>query len=85
MNNIFGLTPTCLTRDSKLTSTQKPFWSHGSAIHLKSMIWICCKVAIDNEVDISTINIKHDVVLIQQKISQEEQDFLKIFTSLDSP
>ena len=39
MNNIFGLLPTRLTWDSKVTFTQGPFWSHGSAENFKIMTW----------------------------------------------
>ena len=37
MNEIVGLTPTCLTWDTKLTSTQIPFSSHESAGNFKIM------------------------------------------------
>ena len=37
MNNMFGLPQAFVTWDSKLTSTQRPLWSHGGAEHLKVM------------------------------------------------
>ena len=40
MSNIFILTSTCLTWKSKVTSTQRSFWSHESAENFKIMAWI---------------------------------------------
>ena len=37
MNDMFGFLQALVTLDSKLTSTQRPFWSHGGAEHLKIM------------------------------------------------
>ena len=35
MNDIFGLPRAFVTWDSKLTSTKRPFWSHGGAKHFR--------------------------------------------------
>ena len=35
MNNVFGLPPTLVTWDKKVTSTQRPFWEHQSAENFK--------------------------------------------------
>ena len=40
MNNVFGLPPTFVTWDSKVTSTQIPFREHKSSENFKALTWI---------------------------------------------
>ena len=40
MNNVFWLPSTFVTWDSKVTSTQRPFWEHQSTNHFNIMTWI---------------------------------------------
>ena len=40
MNNVFGLLPTIVTWNSKLTSLLEPFWSHRGDENFKIFTWI---------------------------------------------